>query len=293
MRKYGVDPKGWMLGQGTIYPDTIESGGKSGRAALIKTHHNRCEEIRELIRQGRVIEPLAEFYKDEVRQVGRNLGLARRITDRWPFPGPGLAIRCICTQEAEFAKPLSEKLAKLVQRAGYRGVVLPLKSVGVQGDSRTYQRVVALQKSRGSIDYPALRELSSSVCNVHTDANRVVVLVAGERHLKDARISCRAITPRRLKILREADRRVRLEVERAGFSREVWQFPVVLAPIAFEKGESIILRPVNSEDGMTANFAALPHALLRKIAVKVTDIVGVDAVFLDATNKPPATIEWE
>ncbi len=88
MREYGIDPEHWLLGQGTIYPDTIESGGAAGRAALIKTHHNRCAEIRELMRQGRVIEPLAEFYKDEVRKVGSSLGLAPRLTNRWPFPGP-------------------------------------------------------------------------------------------------------------------------------------------------------------------------------------------------------------
>ncbi|MDP9171172.1 MAG: glutamine-hydrolyzing GMP synthase, partial [Acidobacteriota bacterium] len=75
----------WILGQGTIYPDTIESGG-SDKAATIKTHHNRVPGIRKLIESGRIIEPLADFYKDEVRAIGRELGLAPQLLERHPFP---------------------------------------------------------------------------------------------------------------------------------------------------------------------------------------------------------------
>ena len=86
----------WILGQGTIYPDTIESGG-TAKASLIKTHHNRVAGIQKLIECGRIVEPLKSFYKDEVREVGRELGLASELLDRHPFPGPGLAIRCLCS----------------------------------------------------------------------------------------------------------------------------------------------------------------------------------------------------
>ena len=87
----------WILGQGTIYPDTIESGG-TAKAELIKTHHNRVAGIQRLIAEGRIIEPLSSFYKDEVRAIGRQLGLAPDLLDRHPFPGPGLAIRCLCSE---------------------------------------------------------------------------------------------------------------------------------------------------------------------------------------------------
>src|SRR5262249_38330473 len=87
----------WILGQGTIYPDTIESGG-TAKADLIKTHHNRVSGIQKLVDEGRIIEPLASFYKDEVRAVGRQLGLSSELLDRHPFPGPGLAIRCLCAE---------------------------------------------------------------------------------------------------------------------------------------------------------------------------------------------------
>ena len=87
----------WILGQGTIYPDTIESGGAK-HAAVIKTHHNRVAGIQKLIECGRIVEPLKSFYKDEVREVGRELSLPSELLDRHPFPGPGLAIRCLCSE---------------------------------------------------------------------------------------------------------------------------------------------------------------------------------------------------
>src|SRR5262249_47668569 len=87
----------WMLGQGTIYPDTIESGGTE-RAETIKTHHNRVAGVQKLLAAGRVVEPLSSFYKDEVREIGTELGLPGGLLERHPFPGPGLAIRCLCAE---------------------------------------------------------------------------------------------------------------------------------------------------------------------------------------------------
>jgi GMP synthase (glutamine-hydrolysing) len=293
MQQLGIDPDNWLLGQGTIYPDTIESGGDAGRAAVIKTHHNRCEEIRELIRQGKVIEPLAEFYKDEVRALGRELGLSSHLTNRWPFPGPGLAIRCICTETARAAAQVSDEIAADLARDGFEGVLLPLRTVGVQGDARTYRMVAALRNKRCDVDYDVLRRLSSSLCNQDTAANRVILQVNGDQPLTDARIVPAIITGERLELLRRADFIARSAMESANLADTVWQFPVVLAPIAFRNGESIILRPVNSVDGMTASFASLPVELLRIIAREIMQLPGVDSVFLDVTNKPPATIEWE
>src|SRR5437660_6580948 len=86
----------WILGQGTIYPDTIESGG-TARADVIKTHHNRVAGIQKLMETGRIIEPLSSFYKDEVREIGDELGVPDEYLHRHPFPGPGLAIRCLCS----------------------------------------------------------------------------------------------------------------------------------------------------------------------------------------------------
>jgi GMP synthase (glutamine-hydrolysing) len=140
-----------------------------------------------------------------------------------------------------------------------------------------------------------MQELSTTLCNVHTETNRVILFLAGktELRLEDATIARRSITPKRVEILRKADYAVRMAMEKSSLTDTVWQFPVVLAPIAFAGGETVILRPVNSEDGMTATFAKLRLGFLKQLARSIAKHPGVDAVFLDVTNKPPATIEWE
>ena len=294
MLELGIDDQRWLLGQGTIYPDTIESGGARGLAAVIKTHHNRCPEILEMIRKGRVIEPLAEFYKDDVRELGKALGLEPKLTNRWPFPGPGLAIRCLCNRISARANKINARLRKRVAELNYQGVLLPIKSVGVQGDARTYRQVVALRNIANEINYEKLQQLSTELCNVHTATNRVVVLISGNvKGLERAAIKRATLTPTRVELLREADYIVRSKMEAHGLVESVWQFPVVLVPISFHGGESVILRPVNSTDGMTASFARLPQDVLQRIADDIIKLSGVDAVFLDVTSKPPATIEWE
>ncbi|HOX51959.1 MAG TPA: glutamine-hydrolyzing GMP synthase, partial [Fibrobacteria bacterium] len=92
--KLGLNPDEWLLAQGTIYPDTIESGG-TRNAATIKTHHNRVPAILELIEAGKIVEPLAELYKDEVRALGEALGIPHDLVWRHPFPGPGLGVRLL------------------------------------------------------------------------------------------------------------------------------------------------------------------------------------------------------
>ncbi|MGH7771936.1 MAG: glutamine amidotransferase-related protein, partial [Candidatus Binatia bacterium] len=294
MGELGIDERHWLLGQGTIYPDTIESGGARGLAAVIKTHHNRCPEILEMIRKGWVIEPLAAFYKDEVRELGRQLGLEPKLTNRWPFPGPGLAIRCLCNRTVAKAEKIDKALLGYVADFDYEAVLLPIRSVGVQGDARTYRRVVALRDLRGRLDYERLQHVSTELCNVHTVTNRVVVFISGcVKRLEGASVKRAVLTPRRVELLREADFIVRSKMEDYGLTKSVWQFPVVLVPISFRGRESIILRPVNSVDGMTANFARLPSDLIYGVAKEIMQVGKIDAVFLDVTSKPPATIEWE
>lgn len=298
MVEYGIDSDHWLLGQGTIYPDTIESGGDNGKAALIKTHHNRCREIRELMERGRVIEPLSEFYKDEVRELGLELGLRPELTHRWPFPGPGLAIRCLCSVDPEMlsAEPLD---VAVHLPSGFKAVRLPLSSVGVQGDGRTYKRVAAVSgptaDGQYQIDYDALADLSGTLCNGSNAYNRVIYLLGShmQNDLAVGHVIPSVLSPARIDLLREADHLVRNILESEGLTDSVWQFPVVLVPLRLTDGESFVLRPVNSTDGMTANFARLPVAVIQRMAREILGLRGVDAVFLDITDKPPATIEWE
>ncbi|NJP04044.1 glutamine-hydrolyzing GMP synthase, partial [Candidatus Gracilibacteria bacterium] len=134
---------GWLLAQGTIYPDTIESGGTKN-ADKIKTHHNRAPEVQKLIDAGLVIEPIAELYKDEVRQLGELLGLPHDLVWRHPFPGPGLGVRILCS-DTEINEPVVEKVDPFTLQTKKKPfVVLPIKSVGVQGDFRTYKHPAVL-----------------------------------------------------------------------------------------------------------------------------------------------------
>ncbi|WP_425546041.1 glutamine-hydrolyzing GMP synthase [Aeromicrobium halocynthiae] len=194
-----------FLVQGTLYPDVVESGGGEG-AANIKSHHNVGGLPEDL--EFSLVEPLRTLFKDEVREVGRQLAIPEAIVGRHPFPGPGLAIRII-----------------------------------------------------------------------------------GE------------VTPERLAILRRADAIVREETTRAGLDTEIWQFPVVLLADVHSVGvqgdgrtygHPIVLRPVSSEDAMTADWSRLPYDVLERISTRITnEVEEVNRVVLDITSKPPGTIEWE
>ncbi len=280
----------WMLGQGTIYPDTIESGGTHA-ADVIKTHHNRVERIQELLDQGRVLEPLSEFYKDEVREIGRALGLPNRLIERHPFPGPGLAIRCICAAAAEDAVP-ARRIAAIAERAGYSAFLLPLRSVGVQGDSRSYAQLTVLHG--GDIEFSRLLPLSTAITNEFRQTNRVVACLA-PREIDPSQWGIRpaTLTPERVGLLQRVDRAVTDYLRQEGLYDQVWQCPVVLLPWGQGDGETVALRPVVSVDGMTASVAQLPTPGLLALADHLLSLDSVDAVVYDVSHKPPSTIEWE
>lgn len=195
----------WLV-QGTLYTDAITSGVSVGKtAAVIKSHHN----VGGLPKKFgfKLIEPWRELYKDEVRKVGKLLGLPDAVVYRQPFPGPGLAVRIIgevTRDKLDILKQADWIAREEIERSGWQAkvqqyfVVLPsLRSVGVQGDSRTY-------------------------------------------------------------------------------------------------GYPIIIRAVTTTDFMTAHWARLPHDLLEKISVRITnEVKGVNRVVYDITSKPPGTVEWE
>ncbi len=267
-----LEDEHWILGQGTIYPDTIESGG-TANAAVIKTHHNRVEGIRKLIECGLIVEPLKSFYKDEVREVGRELGLPADLLDRHPFPGPGLAIRCLCS---EFDAPV---------RAVPDGWMVPVHSVGVQGDSRSYAPVLAID----SPDYGRATELINRISGI----NRVIAAVCARVPVAEMQVRACSLTPERISRLRRADAAVRSLSRRSGYDREVWQFPVILIPLGTtEAPDSIVLRPVDSVDGMTARSVPIEPGLLEQMCTELLE-QEIAGVFVDLTHKPPGTIEWE
>jgi GMP synthase (glutamine-hydrolysing) len=195
-----------FLAQGTLYPDVIESVAIAGNpASLIKSHHNVGGLPKDL--KFALVEPLRELFKDEVREVGTQLGLPKEVVHRQPFPGPGLAVRIIG-----------------------------------------------------------------------------------------------AITPQRLRVLREADAIVVEEMKTSGWYYKVWQSFAVLLPVrsvgvmgdgrTYE--DTIALRIVESQDGMTADWVRVPYDLFAKISSRIiNEVKGVNRVVYDVSSKPPATIEWE
>ena len=206
-------PNAKWLAQGTIYPDVIESGGaKTKKAITIKSHHN-VGGLPETLGL-KLLEPLRDLFKDEVRELGVALGLPHEMVYRHPFPGPGLGVRILGEVKAEFADMLRladaifiEELRNTIDSVTGRSwydkvsqafaVFLPVKSVGVMGDGRTYDHVVAL-------------------------------------------------------------------------------------------------RAVETSDFMTADWAELPYALLKKVSGRIiNEVRGINRVTYDVSSKPPATIEWE
>ena len=200
------------LAQGTIYPDVVESGGTHSKKATIKSHHNVGGLPATL--GLKLLEPLRELFKDEVRELGVALGLPRDMVYRHPFPGPGLGVRILGEVKTEFAALLQradaifiDELRAMIDPATGKSwydltsqafvVFIPVKSVGVMGDGRTYENVVAL-------------------------------------------------------------------------------------------------RAVQTSDFMTADWAELPYALLKKVSSRIiNEVRGINRVTYDVSSKPPATIEWE
>jgi len=180
-----------FLVQGTLYPDVIESVSVRGPAATIKSHHNvgGLPEVMKL----QLVEPLRELFKDEVREVGRNLGLPETVVGRHPFPGPGLAVRIVGEITPERLATLRRADAVVTEEIRRGGVYeslwqafavfLPVQSVGVMGDSRTYENVIAV-RAVTSVDAmtadwarlpgDVLAAISSRIINEVKGVNRVV-----------------------------------------------------------------------------------------------------------------------
>lgn len=186
-----------FLGQGTLYPDVIESVSFKGPSATIKSHHN-VGGLPETMRL-QLVEPLRELFKDEVRELGRELGLPDRILGRQPFPGPGLAVRIIGPVTRERVRILQEADAIVVEEIRAAGlydsiwqsfaVLLPIKTVGVMGDERTYENVAAIRAVHSldgmtadwvRLPYDLLQRISTRIINEVKGINRVVYDVSSK-----------------------------------------------------------------------------------------------------------------
>ena len=287
-----LDPDEWLLGQGTLYTDTIESGGTEN-AAVIKTHHNRVGVIDQLLAEGKVVEPLDQLYKDEARTLGETLGLPHHLVWRHPFPGPGLAVRVLCSEGPSAENLAPETVAEAQKVASTFGLaldVLPLRSVGVQGDARTYAHPAVVS---GQSEWKTLEALSTELTNNFSSINRVIYLL-GPTPRPQQSLKAGYLTRDRLDLLRRADAISMEALERHGLMEEVTQMPTVLLPLSSDGvQESVVLRPIATSDFMTARFCPLPQAFLDDVRERLLALAGIEAVFYDITHKPPGTVEWE
>lgn len=333
-----------LLGQGTLRPDLIESASHmaSSRADAIKTHHNDSEMVRQLRLHGRVVEPLKDFHKDEVRALGRELGLPVELLERHPFPGPGLAIRILCAEEpfmeADFGETQvlvrlivdyvnmaakehallnrieaatseqeRQRLELLSTRNQLTATLLPIRTVGVQGDCRSYSYCVALSSDKaGAPLWADLFEYAQLIPRVCHNVNRVCFAFGPAIAEPVTDVTPTYLTMNVIATLRQADHVANAVLRESGCYNSLAQMPVVLIPIHFDRDSSqrlpscqrsIVLRPFVSSDFMTGvpgqPDVHLPHQVVSRMAEAALAVPGISRVLFDLTAKPPATTEWE
>nr|AAA33213.1 GMP synthetase [Dictyostelium discoideum] len=344
VKKLGLQPEDVYLAQGTLRPDLIESSSKtvSGVADVIKTHHNDTELVRILRDSGRVVEPLKDYHKDEVRELGKSLGLSDSLVWRQPFPGPGLAIRIICADEPylvnydftnnvvqylvtgeasselesevkiKIDKQLTEMKCKRQDKITIKPVLLPIQTVVVQGDGRTYSYLLGLYSSENStidqIPWSYIFNLARTIPKICHNINRVVFIFSqnATKHtnIKVSNEPVKHITPTRLtpdviKQLQHADSIVSEQLYKYNLIKSLSQVPVVSLPIDFgvTGNRSIAIRTFITNDFMTG-VPAIPGKnisfdCLQEITNNIlTSVNGISKVLFDCTSKPPGTTEF-
>jgi GMP synthase (glutamine-hydrolysing) len=199
LKEAGVSADSVLLAQGTLRPDLIESGNKevSQTAQKIKTHHNDVPLIQAQREKGLVVEPNRDLHKDEVRQVGRLLGLPEDLVIRQPFPGPGLGVRVLCATAPyglDRYDALNQDLKSVASEFGLRACILPVRTVGVQGDGRTYSYVAAIEADDfDSVEgFQAVRHAARELTNRLPMINRIALNIAPQKALPS---EIKTITP--------------------------------------------------------------------------------------------------
>lgn len=285
--------------QGTLRPDLIESGNPdvSGYAHRIKTHHNDVDIVRRAREKGLVVETNWDWHKDEVRQVARALGIDESIASRQPFPGPGLAIRVICNDGSEkISSTQAHRFQEVFQNltAAYHGRVLPIKSVGVQGDCRSY-RYLALVAGKGmELDWNEVYRIGTNLPNQLDFINRVAYCLNRREMPAELQTHQMYLNQETVGLLRELDHLVVKQLNRNPISQAF----AVLLPIGSGKHYSVAIRTIITSDFMTGRPAGIGKDLAKEI---LSELVGeiekgfpeIDLILYDVTSKPPATVEWQ
>lgn len=283
---------------------------------------------------------MKDFHKDEVRQIGRDLHLPEEIVQRHPFPGPGLSIRILCAEAPFMEKDFAETSIILKAIVNFCSVVkkphatvqkirdavtedeqghleeisssfnvsvtlLPIKSVGVQGDCRTYSYVAALSSDEAP-NWQYLSTYAQIIPRICRNVNRVVYAFGQKIIEPITEVTHTMLSKRVIETLREADYVTTVALKESGEMKTIAQMPIVLIPIHFDRTPgsnipsaqwSIVLRPFLTNDFMTG-IAAVPgqhikENTVRKMVEAVKQVPGISRALYDLTSKPPGTTEWE
>ena len=252
IERLGLNPESTFIAQGTLRPDLIESGNPeiSGFAHKIKTHHNDVAIVREARKKGLIVETNSDWHKDEVRKVARMLGLEESIASRQPFPGPGLAIRLLChdkNEEVIITKEEIDKINEIVNQKGEKAQIIPIKSVGVQGDARSYKNLGILYGNGIELDWNKVTTVAKQITDSINTINRIGYIL----NVKDVnkKIECfnMKINDECVELLRELDKIVTSNLEKS----RVNQTFAVLLPIGITKKYSVAIRTFVTNDFMT------------------------------------------
>ena len=290
IEELGLDGEKTFLAQGTLYTDLIESGkGVGSRADNIKSHHNvGCKFIEDLKDAGRVVEPNRLIFKDEVRAAARQIGLPLEIAEREPFPGPGLGIRIVdCAEESDDWEEINSKVDGIARGEGLSGCVLPVKTVGVQGDARTYSYLGMLWGER---DWTSIRSAAKKIPQQVHSVNRVVYSFEEPTEISKIKTF---VTRENIDLLKEVDHIGRGVLSERGINGISQTIFVLFGSGINSENRSIALRAVSTDDFMTVSPFEIPWEVLDDIKEKISKIEGVGSFVIDVTDKPPATTCWE
>jgi len=320
--KLNLDPEKTFLAQGTLYTDLIESGkGVGKKAANIKSHHNvGCAFIENMKAKGRIVEPNRFIFKDEIREAARTIGLPPEISERQPFPGPGLGIRIVNGLDEwindEFYR-INLKVNKIASEYGLEGHLLPIKTVGVQGDARTYSYLALLNGKR---NWKKIREAAKKIPTEVHEVNRIVYDISdrkseiGMSYFPSNNLIPTTVNKETVDLLKDVDYEGRNIIDKYGFNKDISQTIFVLfgADIYNQGKRSVALRGVSTDDFMTVspieplnvkmselgqyrknNKIRMSWECLDEISDNLIKKYKVGAFVIDVTDKPPATTCWE
>ena len=300
IERLGLDPENTFIAQGTLRPDLIESGNPdiSGFAHKIKTHHNDVVAVREARKKGLIVETNADWHKDEVRNVARRLGLEESIAARQPFPGPGLAIRLLCHDKVEEVVVTDEEvnaINEILSETNNVGQILPIKSVGVQGDARSYRNLAVLSGEATDLNWNEVTTKAKEITDKINTINRVAYILNKKNVTEKINCFDMKINDECVDLLRELDKIVTSNLEKSKANQTF----AVLVPIGITKKYSVAIRTFVTNDFMTGRPAAIgteaDKSAIENIIKEIETNFGdkIEFVMYDVTSKPPATCEWQ